>query len=511
MPLRPIECSAQPLCFSFHPQRDIVAAGLVDGTLEVHDLVVKKQAKQGGGRDDVSSYHEDDSDDDQHMDSDSDDNSDDYDTILSTIYVAKKKQQAAASSNTTSTSPSASSKKATQGPSCRDVLFSGAANQTTGESGSGGEFLYTVCNGGSLRCLDSELACSILDQSAEDDNDVASSPAILWSIENAHNNVGINKIYQLPYNSPCGPNILATGDDMGTVRLWDTRMCASQQDSSSNSSNPFDNLMKPPQGCVQQWKVNHDYITDFTSNDNGTSLLATCADGKLSVFDIRYVSKNLSNNKGGGGGPKSIVLPDIDPNWDPTQNQQPLQEEASHQQQKQKQPTTWESHGYTQSDNQEDELLSCTFIKKSSKLLCGTQEGILSLFSKDIWCDVSDRYPGHPQSIDAILKIDEDTVLTGSSDGLVRAVQLLPNRLLGVLGGHDGFPVEALGWSAGRKMVGSISHDEYIRLWVSCVVGGVDLGGGWVCCDCLYSFYYYLICAHTSNASLPLIGRFILE
>ena len=53
------------------------------------------------------------------------------------------------------------------------------------------------------------------------------------------------------------------------------------------------------------------------------------------------------------------------------------------------------------------------------------------------------------------------------SDGLVRAVQLLPNSLLGVLGGHDGFPVEALGWSAGRKMLGSVSHDEYIRLWVS--------------------------------------------
>ena len=115
-------------------------------------------------------------------------------------------------------------------------------------------------------------------------------------------------------------------------------------------------------------------------------------------------------------------------------------------------------------------MLSCTFIKKSSKLVCGTQEGILSLFSKDIWCDVSDRYPGHPQSIDAILKIDEDTVLTGSSDGLVRAVQLLPNSLLGVLGGHDGFPVEALGWSAGRKMVGSVSHDEYIRLWVSIIL-----------------------------------------
>ena len=445
-PLKPIECSAQPLCISFHPQKDIVAAGLVDGTVEVHDLLVKKQSGSDGGGG-------------HHMDSDNEDEieqdeEDADDTILSTIYVAKQ-TAAISASRSSAASPS---KKATQGPSCRDVLFSGTTNSASAEESSakqpadpisgGGEFLYTVCNGGSLRCLDSELACSLLDDNSDD---VASSPAILWSIENAHN-VGINKLYQLPYNSPCGP-ILATGDDVGTVRLWDTRTCASQK---AHNGNPFDNLMKPPQGCVQQWKINHDYITDFTSNHDGTALLATCADGKLSVFDMRYVKQK--------GGSKSIVLPDVDPNWDPTQNQPQAQQP---QQQQQKKKSTWETHGYTQSENQEDELLSCTFIKKSSKLVCGTQEGILSLFSKDVWCDVSDRYPGHPQSIDAILKIDEDTVLTGSSDGLVRAVQLLPNSLLGVLGGHDGFPVEALGWSAGRKMVGSVSHDEYIRLWVS--------------------------------------------
>jgi WD40 repeat protein len=442
-PLKPIECSAQPLCISFHPCKDIVAAGLVDGTVEVHDLHVKKHSGNGADDHAMSSGNEDEIDDEEEED----------DTILSTIFVAKQTSATFSSASTTAASPS---KKATQGPSCRDVLFSGATNspaasatkQPTNQTSGGGEFLFTVCNGGSLRCLDSELACSLLDDNS---SDVASSPAILWSIENAHN-VGINKLYQLPYNSPCGP-ILATGDDIGTVRLWDTRMCASQK---ANSGNPFDNLMKPPRGCLQQWKINHDYITDFTSNDDGTSLLATCADGKLSVFDMRYVKRT--------GCSKSIVLPDLDPNWDPTQNQPQQQNIKS---------STWETHGYTQSENQEDELLSCAFIKKSSKLVCGTQEGILSLFSKDIWCDVSDRYPGHPQSIDAILKIDEDTVLTGSSDGLVRAVQLLPNSLLGVLGGHDGFPVEALGWSAGRKMVGSVSHDEYIRLWVS-FEGGVE-------------------------------------
>jgi len=127
--------------------------------------------------------------------------------------------------------------------------------------------------------------------------------------------------------------------------------------------------------------------------------------------------------------------------------------------------------------NQKIKKVNCSLVHSSkvfqTSTICGTEEGILSLFSIGVWCDVSDRYPGHPQSIDAILKIDEDTVLTGSSDGLVRAVQLLPNSLLGVLGGHDGFPVEALGWSAGRKMVGSVSHDEYIRLWVS-FEGGVE-------------------------------------
>ena len=29
-----IECSVQPLDFAFHPSRDIIATGLVDGTIE---------------------------------------------------------------------------------------------------------------------------------------------------------------------------------------------------------------------------------------------------------------------------------------------------------------------------------------------------------------------------------------------------------------------------------------------------------------------------------------------
>ncbi len=71
-------------------------------------------------------------------------------------------------------------------------------------------------------------------------------------------------------------------------------------------------------------------------------------------------------------------------------------------------------------------------------------------------------------------KVDKDTVLMGSLDGLVRAVQILPNMLLGVLGSHDGFPVEDMKWSNGRKMVGSISHDEYIRSWDASLLNDDD-------------------------------------
>ncbi len=57
------------------------------------------------------------------------------------------------------------------------------------------------------------------------------------------------------------------------------------------------------------------------------------------------------------------------------------------------------------------------------------------------------------------VKVDEDTVLTGCSDGLVRAVRILPNALFGTLGQHDGFLVEMLKFDRDRRMVGSVSHD----------------------------------------------------
>ncbi len=440
--------------------------------MEIHDLIAKGSSRSEGvgvasAAAAVQVKSREDGGDHNNIMVDDDNNAeveDNAETILASIYVAKEVSPSKTNAPMLAKFDQESSGlglmgKATQGPSCRCVLFSrsphnniyNGENDTSVHSG-GGEYLYTACNGGSIRCLDSELACSSIDQFH---NPNAQSP-ILWSIDDAHH-MGISKLYQLPYSAPCGP-ALVTGDDVGTVRLWDTRMCGTIRNSNkanktdNNRSNLFDNLMKLPTGCIQHWKVNHDYMTDFVANEDGSTLFATSADGTLSVFDVRFVNRR--------GTPRSVIQPEIDPH-----NSINAVPRTSDQ---------WDKMGYTQSDNQEDELLSLALLKKSQKLLVGTQQGILSLFSYNQWADISDRFPGHPQSIDALLKIDEDTVLTGSSDGLVRAVQLLPNALLGVLGGHDGFPVEGLAWSAGRKMVGSVSHDDYIRLWDASLLNDDD-------------------------------------
>ncbi len=38
-------------------------------------------------------------------------------------------------------------------------------------------------------------------------------------------------------------------------------------------------------------------------------------------------------------------------------------------------------------------------------------------------------------------------------------------QLLGVLGSHDDFPVEALAFSHDRRLLASIAHDSAVRLW----------------------------------------------
>ncbi len=72
---------------------------------------------------------------------------------------------------------------------------------------------------------------------------------------------------------------------------------------------------------------------------------------------------------------------------------------------------------------------------------------------------------GHPQSIDTLVKINEDLICTGSSDGIIRLVGILPNEFLGVIGDHGDFPIERLRLSHDNNLLVSCSHDNTVKFW----------------------------------------------
>ncbi|CAM9486242.1 unnamed protein product, partial [Chrysoparadoxa australica] len=152
-----------------------------------------------------------------------------------------------------------------------------------------------------------------------------------------------------------------------------------------------------------------DFISDMTLGAEGKDLLASSGDATLSVFDTRQ-RKLLGR-----------------------------------------------------SDDQEDELLSVQVLKHGRKVVCGSQNGVLLVWSYGTWGDCSDRFPGHPNSVDTLLQLDEDTLLSGSSDGLIRVVAIQPNRFMGVLGDHNDFPVESIKFSHDARWIASASHDSLVR------------------------------------------------
>jgi len=111
-------------------------------------------------------------------------------------------------------------------------------------------------------------------------------------------------------------------------------------------------------------------------------------------------------------------------------------------------------------------------------VIVGTQLGILSVFNRSAgWGDCVDRIPGHPHSVDAVFTLapdlcpSTDIIATGSSDGMVRLVQILPTKVLGVVADHEDFPVERIkgdmpgaNATTPQRWIGSISHEDILKL-----------------------------------------------
>ncbi|KAG7359236.1 WD repeat-containing protein [Nitzschia inconspicua] len=411
-----IEASYQPLDFCFHPTRpNLLAAALVDGSVEIHD--VQTPSHNNGSPEKVAAF--------------SDDEDDEVDSLLSSLSLHTQRipsskstislQQQQDKTNNDNNNNNNDKHKTTEA-SCKSVAFS-----------LDGTKLFSAGSAGDLIAIDAERACTF-------SMDSQWQKQVLWNIQPAtegqYNPITVIQPFQT------NPHLFATGDDAGGVRLWDQRVCKSWSggEGSSSSSTSYVNTPKKkhnqktfqraiprPPGCVLSWKEQEDYISAIQVSQDEQTLIATSADCRLGVYDLRM-------------------------NRDDTH-----------------------TPNFRLSDDQEDELLSLQIMKHGKKVVCGTQEGVLSIFSWGTWGDCSDRFPGHPSSIDALLKIDEDTLLTGSSDGRIRVVQVQPDKLLGVIGDdHDGFPIEKLEFNSNRHLVGSLTHSNFIKLWDATILMGDD-------------------------------------
>lgn len=103
-------------------------------------------------------------------------------------------------------------------------------------------------------------------------------------------------------------------------------------------------------------------------------------------------------------------------------------------------------------------------------MLVATSEGTINVFSWDWFGDCNDRIVGHPGSIDTMINYDEDTIITGSEDGLIRAVSVLPNKIIAILSDptdqDDGevFHIQKVALSHDKCLLASISLDDIVKI-----------------------------------------------
>ncbi|PVF98659.1 WD40 repeat-like protein [Serendipita vermifera] len=285
----------------------------------------------------------------------------------------------------------------TPGWSCRPTKKSGRAIDITPR----GDCLWVGNKNGTLHSLDTASG-SVLRQ---------------WP---AHTS-SISRLTSLTDNM----HVFVTGDDNGSIKLWDTRLPLTAPETSNVD-------------CVRSYTHHSDYISDFAWVPDKKHLIATSGDGTLSVIDVR------SNKK----------------------------------------------TPFAQSEDQEDELLSVVPFKNGRKLVVGTQLGPLTIFDRAKgYGDCVDRFIGHPHSVETMVLLSsspllQNVIATGSSDGLIRVMQLHPSKFLGVIAAHngpeqsdvetridkdpsreaEGFPVERMKLDRREKWLGSISHDEILKL-----------------------------------------------
>uniref|UniRef100_A0A1B0CDU5 WD repeat-containing protein 55 homolog n=1 Tax=Lutzomyia longipalpis TaxID=7200 RepID=A0A1B0CDU5_LUTLO len=119
---------------------------------------------------------------------------------------------------------------------------------------------------------------------------------------------------------------------------------------------------------------------------------------------------------------------------------------------------------YVQSEQYEEELTCMGLYRNDSKLVVGTSKGRMYSFNWGEFGYHCDVFNGPKTAINAMLPITQRMGVLGCEDGLLRAVNTVPGRSLGVVGQHS-LAVETMDISNTGEFIASSSHDNDIRFW----------------------------------------------
>jgi WD40 repeat protein len=454
--MRDIRTEDEVFDLSYHPSLPLFAAGLITGELQLYRLECRTEA--GQRRQEMK-----DSTDRQHRDkrrksaadAEQDDEDDGEQRLSSASAAGGDDSLEAESSQDGATlhhpdcfaSPPLLYQCCPHTASIRSLTFSPSGSR-----------LYTVS---------SDQSVSVFAVSPS-----ASSPAspltLLTSIPAAHS-TAINVVRAW---AGSGGDMLATGDDDGFVRVWDTRLwnrgqvndATRERERGSNGaetgkrgkrrrrtgqSDEVKAAVAQATTAAMSFAESGDYISDICVDVGSHKLLCTSGDGHLQVFDLRRAGK-----------------------W------------------------------FAQSEGVEDDLLSVIVIEKKSgrggkrageggagesggedrrKVVVGSKESGVRIFSWG-WFGLPDSHFAFAESADVVLELPSPSAYNllciGSSEGSLSLCSLWPHRTLHRIGRHaGGQPVESACLS-GRVSAGggqqqqeesqwliSAGHDRRIRMW----------------------------------------------
>ncbi|KAG7255974.1 hypothetical protein CRUP_019204 [Coryphaenoides rupestris] len=117
------------------------------------------------------------------------------------------------------------------------------------------------------------------------------------------------------------------------------------------------------------------------------------------------------------------------------------------------------------SEFQNGDLTSVALMKRGRKVVCGSSEGTVYIFNWDGFGATSDRFAVQAESLDCIVPVTDSIMCTASMDGYIRAINLMPNRVLGCVGQHVGEPIEQIAKSRDVRFLASCGHDQLIKFW----------------------------------------------